>query len=44
MIQVDIRNRTKKSDSDPQCCQKSDSESTQKPSTLCNSDSAALVV
>jgi len=43
MIQLDIRSRTNKSDSDFQCCQKSDSDSTQKPPTPHGSDSATLI-
>jgi len=43
MIQLDIRSRTKKSDSDGQGCQESDSDSTQKPLTPYDSVSATLL-
>jgi len=44
MIQLDIRSRTKKFDSDSQCCQESDSDSTQKPPTPYDSNSATLLL
>jgi len=42
LIELDSRCRTKKSDSDSQCCQESDSASAQKPPTLYDSYSATL--